>query len=68
MATTYDFSGVRHLVNVGGGNGALLTGILKAHPHLKGTLLDRPKVVERASPSLRELGLSDRCETVGGVF
>jgi len=68
VATTYDFSGVRHLVNVGGGNGALLTGILKAHPHLKGTLLDRPEVVERAGPSLRELGLADRCETGGGDF
>jgi hypothetical protein len=68
VATAYDFSGVRHVVDVGGGNGTLLAGILKAHPHLKGTLLDLPEVVERACPSPRELGLADRCEVVGGNF
>ena len=45
VATAYDFSGVRHVVDVGGGNGALLAGILKAHPRLKGTLFDLPEVV-----------------------
>lgn len=68
VATTYDFSGIRHVVDVGGGNGALLAGILKAHPRLKGTLFDLPEVVERARPRLSELGLADRCETVGGDF
>src|SRR5262249_33541772 len=56
------------LVDVGGGNGALLAGILKTHPHLRGTLLDLPEVVERASVSLRELGFADPWEAVGGGF
>jgi orsellinic acid C2-O-methyltransferase len=51
---------------VGGGNGALLVGILRAHPSLKGTLFDLPQVVERARPRLREIGLAIRCEAVGG--
>jgi SAM-dependent methyltransferase len=68
VATAYDFSRVRHVVDVGGGNGALLMGILKACPRLKGTLFDRPEVVERARPRVHELGLADRCEAVGGDF
>jgi orsellinic acid C2-O-methyltransferase len=68
VAAAYDFSGVRRVIDVGGGNGALLVGILRAHPALKGTLLELPQVVARARPRLRELGLADRCETVGGDF
>ena len=68
VAATYDFAGVRHVVDVGGGNGALLAGLLKAHPQLNGTLFDLPDVVERARPFLRELGLADRCDAVGGDF
>ena len=68
VAAAYDFSQVRHVVDVGGGNGALLVGVLKAHPALKGTLFDLPQVVERARPRLRELGIADRCDTVGGDF
>ena len=37
---------------MGGGNGALLAGILRAHPRLRGTLFDLPEVVERARPRL----------------
>jgi O-methyltransferase domain/Dimerisation domain len=68
VAAVYDFSQVRHVVDVGGGNGTLLAGILKAHPSLRGTLFDLPEVVERTRPRLPELGLADRCDTVGGDF
>jgi len=68
VAAAYNFSAVRHVVDVGGGNGALLAGILKAHPSLKATLFDLPQVVDRARPRLNELGLADRCEAVGGDF
>src|SRR5262245_50778191 len=68
VAAAYDFSGFRRVIDVGGGNGALLVGSLQAHPSLKGTLFDLPQVVERARPRLREIGLADRCEAVGGDF
>jgi orsellinic acid C2-O-methyltransferase len=68
VAAAYDFSGLGHVVDVGGGNGALLAGILKAHPRLRGTLFDLPEVVERARPRLHQLGLADRCDAVGGDF
>ncbi|MGH6830505.1 MAG: methyltransferase [Methylocella sp.] len=68
VAAAYDFSGFRRVVDVGGGNGALLAGILEGHPALNGTLFDLPQVIERARPRLQELGLADRFETVAGDF
>ena len=35
-------------MDVGGGNGLLLATILKAHPALRGVLVDRPHVLARA--------------------
>ncbi len=66
VAAAYDFSPFRRIVDVGGGNGALLAGILHANPTLTGVLFDLPQVAERAAAVLRDLGLADRCEIVGG--
>jgi O-methyltransferase domain len=66
VAAAYDFTQFRQIVDIGGGSGALLAGILRAHPALKAVLFDLPQVVERAVPQLRVLGLADRCEVVGG--
>ena len=48
IAAAYKFSGIRTLVDVGGGNGSLLSTILKANPKLKGVLFDLPSVSARA--------------------
>jgi precorrin-6B methylase 2 len=66
VAAAYDFTQFRRIVDVGGGSGALLAGILRDHPTLTAVLFDVPHVVERAAPQLRALGLADRCEVVGG--
>ncbi|MET7472879.1 methyltransferase [Streptomyces sp. NPDC005648] len=58
-----DFSAVRHVVDVGGGNGALLGRLLRAHPHLEGVLLERPQALEAARHQLTE-----RCTFVAGDF
>jgi SAM-dependent methyltransferase len=68
IAAAYDFSKVGTLVDVGGGNGALLIGILSAHPHLRGVVFDRPGPAERAREKVREAGLGSRCEVVAGDF
>jgi hypothetical protein len=68
MLDAYDFSGVGTLVDVGGGNASLLAVVLKDYPALKGVLFDRPDVVEHARANLREAGLEQRCQTVGGNF
>jgi ubiquinone/menaquinone biosynthesis C-methylase UbiE len=68
VAAAYDFSTLERVVDVGGGNGALLGCILQAHPHVRGILFELPQVTKRAVTTLRELGLEDRCEFVGGDF
>ncbi|MGP4100502.1 methyltransferase [Nonomuraea sp. KM90] len=64
----YDWSGVRHVVDVGGGTGALLAGLLRADPDLRATLVDLPDTVERGRRHLAESGLEARCEFAGQSF
>jgi hypothetical protein len=53
LATAYDWTPVEHVVDVGGGNGALLRILLAAHSHLRGTLFDQPQVVENVEQTER---------------
>ncbi|MBR1130300.1 methyltransferase [Bradyrhizobium iriomotense] len=64
----YDFSPFGHVVDVGGGQGLLLSAILRAHPRVRGTLFDQPTVVTRARAVLTESGVIERCDIVGGSF
>ena len=68
LATTYAWSGVQTLVDVGGGSGALLAAILQAHPTVRGVLYDRPHVLASAQPVLAAAGVAARCTLVGGDF
>jgi hypothetical protein len=54
--------------NIGGGQGAVLAGILTAHPTVSGVLFDQPHVVARAEQVLRAAGVAERCEVVGAAF
>ena len=68
VAESYDFSGMRMVIDVGGGRGRLLATILACHPHLGGILFDQTHVVDSAREILDEAGVSARCELVGGNF
>ncbi|WP_322938220.1 methyltransferase [Nocardioides bizhenqiangii] len=68
IVEAYDFSGVRTVVDVGGGEGRLMSAILRAHPALRGVIFDQPHVVGGAGNTLRQDGVADRCTTVGGDF
>ncbi len=68
VVSAYDFSRFGRVVDVGGGQGALLVAILAAHPGMRGVLLDQPHVVTRAGEVLRAAGVGNRCEVVGGSF
>jgi SAM-dependent methyltransferase len=63
----YDFSEFKRIVDVGGGHGALLHGILSVNPKLRGILADQPAVVAGAA-TLRTGSIADRCEVVGVDF
>jgi hypothetical protein len=63
----YDFSTFERIVDVGGGRGALLTGILSANPDVRGVLYDLGGVVAGAvKPSQKSV--ADRLEVVAGDF
>lgn len=68
IANSYDFSGFKIVVDVGGGQGTLLATILRKNPKLQGVLLDMPHVVEMARPMLEREGLQARCKLVPGNF
>jgi len=65
---TYDFSSIKTLVDIGGGQGAFLAAILQANPHLDGIVYDLPHVIEGATSYLEDLGLQNRCQAIGGSF
>jgi hypothetical protein len=68
VAQAYDFSPFGAVTDVGGGNGSLLIGILRASPALRGTVFDQPHVAARAKAHVESAGLADRCDVVGGSF
>lgn len=62
-----DFSRFSKIVDVGGGHGALLAAILRAHVHAHGVLFDRPEVTAHAT-AVADAGLAGRCDVVTGDF
>jgi C-methyltransferase len=64
----YDFGLYRTIVDVGGGQGGLLSEILAATPNARGVLFDQPEVVAGASALLRQRGVEDRVRVEGGSF
>jgi hypothetical protein len=65
-AQAYDFGRVKHVVDVAGGHGKMLSSILKTYPHLRGTLYDLPRVASGATAFISQEGIADRCEVVSG--
>nr|AHE14775.1 EspM-like O-methyltransferase [uncultured bacterium] len=68
LAAAYDFTGMQRVVDVGGGDGSFLSGVLAAYPHLTGVVYDQPYVAEAAHKRLAAAGLGERCTFVGGDF
>lgn len=68
VVAAYDFSGVRTLVDVGGGKGALLAAVLRANPGMRGVLYERPDVLPAARKALEDEGMLARCELKRGDF
>ena len=68
MVEAYDFSGFGTVVDIGGGNGEVISAILRKNAAVKGILFDMPEVIDRAKNNISENGLSDRCQLVPGNF
>jgi len=68
MLDAYDFSAVRVLADIGGGNGSLIAATLQRYPKLKGLLFELDHVIRRTRESLKAYGVEDRCSLIEGNF
>jgi hypothetical protein len=68
MLEAYDFTGIRTLADIGGGNGSVLTAVLRRYPAMQGILFDLPAVGERAKSNIEAAGLEGRCQLMAGNF
>jgi len=66
LISHYPFGNYQWIVDVGGGNGALLLPVAVRHPRMRLTILDLPHVADGARARIVEQGLFDRCEAIGG--
>ncbi|MGW5351730.1 methyltransferase [Streptomyces sp. NPDC004031] len=68
VTAAYDFTPFTSVVDVGGGQGAMLTAILARAPHTTGTVFDLSSAVAGAEDTLREAGLTGRGCVEAGSF
>lgn len=68
FVANYELNGVSTVVDVGGGNGALLEAVLVAKPEIKGVLFDLPAGLAGAQKRFDHIGLTDRVTLVEGSF
>jgi O-methyltransferase domain/Dimerisation domain len=70
LAALADFpwEDVKTVVDVGGGNGTLILGLLEEHAHLRGVIFDLPEVAAAASARLAEMSVGARCTVEAGSF
>ncbi len=67
VAKAYPFGDSKTVVDVAGGRGGFMSELLKIYPNLRGILFDQHYVL--AQPNhVRDAGLTDRCNFVGGSF
>jgi hypothetical protein len=64
----FDFSKFATIVDVGGGRGSMISGILRRCTAARGVLCDQPATIEMAKPVLESAGVEDRCQLVPGSF
>src|SRR5260370_11937852 len=67
VAAVYDFSAARVIVDVGGGEGVLITSILRRNHTPRGILFDLDHVIASARTKL-DRAIAPRCDFVGGDF
>jgi hypothetical protein len=65
LAEHHDWSKVREVIDVGGGTGTLVASLARAHPHLRGTVLDLPATARAAADRFAREGLTERCRAEG---
>jgi predicted O-methyltransferase YrrM len=68
LGPAIDLSGVRRLLDVGGGSAAFDIELCRQYPDLTATVYDLPTVADIAAAKVKEAGLQERITTVAGDF
>lgn len=68
IAARFDWSRFPDVLDVGGGDGTLLTAILRAHPGVRGRVLDLAPTAAAATERFTASGLRHRASAVAGSF
>jgi hypothetical protein len=68
LLQAYDFSGIKVIADLGGGQGALLAAILQKYSAMRGLLLEQEYVLAGARKRFLESGLAERCGTMAVDF
>jgi trans-aconitate methyltransferase len=68
LARTVDFSETGLVIDVGGGNGALVEAILRSTPATSALVVDRRQVVANSAARFAGTDLSDRFTALSGDF
>jgi len=63
-----EFASVRHLVDLGGGDGTNVIALAKANPDLVASVFDAPSVCQQAAANIAQHGLEERVKTHPGNF
>jgi hypothetical protein len=64
----YDFSGIGTLMDVAGGHGALLRGVLNKYPAMRGVIIDLDHVIAGAKELPENKAIAHRCEFMSADF
>jgi len=65
---SHGWEGIRTVVDVGGGTGAMLASLLRRHPRAQGILVDFPGTVARAGEVIESFGVAGRVTVCGQSF
>ncbi|AHH19718.1 O-methyltransferase family protein [Nocardia nova SH22a] len=68
VPVSYDFTRYRTVIDIGGGDGTLLSQILRGARTVRGVVFDSPSGVAEAPSTLAAAGVADRCRIEAGDF
>jgi hypothetical protein len=68
IVAAYDWGSLGTVIDVGGGDGTLLVELLRAHPPLRGRVVELPDTAATARARFAAAGVAARAEAVDGSF
>ena len=68
IVAAHDFAVARVVMDIGGGTGELIGGVLRHNPHLEGIAFDLARCEPDAKAHFDRLGIAGRCRFMAGSF